>query len=353
MSDEAITGAAGVGGRVLVTTGWLRPGDEVHRYLEGAGLEVVHHAPSTPSASGTPCGSSPSGQHQRGLGELLGSFDAVVAGTERFRAEHFRAAAPRLKVIGRTGAGYDNIDLPAATEHGVAVCPTPGVNRQSVAEHTMGLLLSLARRIPQNTAAVRAGGWEQSSGRELSGATLGIVGLGAIGSLVAELARAFGMQLIAHDPAVDPRRAAELGIPLLPLPELLGRADFVSLHVFLGPETRHLLDAKAFALMKPGAFLVNAARGGVVDESALAEALNSGRIAGAALDTVETEPLPADSPLRGIDSLLVTAHIGAATAESRSRSGMAAARSVVTVLQGGRSEYQVNRAFAAHPRAER
>ncbi|MFJ2401223.1 phosphoglycerate dehydrogenase [Streptomyces xanthochromogenes] len=320
-----------ISGRVLVTTGWLGPGDEVDRYLIGAGLEVVHGS-----------------VRERGgvsLSDLVGSVDAIVAGTERFGREVFEAA-PRLRVVGRTGVGYDNIDVAAATAHGVAVCPTPGVNRQSVAEHTMGLLLSLARGIAQNVASVRAGGWDQFGGRELAGATLGVVGLGAIGRLVAHLAQAFGMRVVAHDPFIDREYAAEHGIGVLELPQLLAESDFVSLHLFLSPETHHLLDAKAFALMKPSAFVINTARGGIVDEEALADALASGRLAGAAMDTVQTEPLPPDSPLRSFDNVLVTAHIGAATVESRARSGMTAARSVVTVLRGERSEHTVNPEYA-------
>lgn len=338
VTDRAAQHAAPLHGRVLVTTGWLRPGDAVHRHLAAAGLDVVHGSVGDRARGGA------------SLPELVGSVDAIVAGTDPFGAELFEAA-PRLKVIGRTGVGYDNIDLAAATAHGVAVCPTPGVNRQSVAEHTMGLLLSLARRIPQNVASVRAGGWDQAGGRELAGATLGIVGLGAIGRLVARLAQSFGMRVVAYDPAVDRDYATEHGIRVLDLEQLLAESDFVSLHLFLSRQTHHLLDAKAFARMKRGAFVVNTARGGVVDESALADALASGRLAGAALDTVEKEPLPSDSPLRSFDNVLVTAHIGAATVESRARSGMMAARSVVTVLRGGRSEHTVNPGSAAHAAA--
>ncbi|PJN01675.1 phosphoglycerate dehydrogenase [Streptomyces sp. CB01201] len=320
-------------GRVLVTTGWLGPGDEVDRYLTGAGLQVVHGSIRERERRG------------RTLSDVVGSVDAIVAGTEHIGREVFEAA-PRLRVIGRTGVGHDNVDVVAATAHGVAVCPTPGVNRQSVAEHTMGLLLGLARGIPQNVASVRAGRWEQPSGRELAGATLGVVGLGAIGRLVAGLAQAFGMRVVAHDPAIDRAYAAEHDIGVRELPRLLNESDFVSLHLFLSPGTRHLLDANAFALMKPGAFVINTARGGIVDEDALADALASGRLGGAAMDTVGTEPLPPDSPLRSFDNVLVTAHIGAATEESRARSGLMAARSVLTVLRGGRAEHTVNPEYA-------
>ncbi|WP_026930050.1 phosphoglycerate dehydrogenase [Glycomyces tenuis] len=308
-------------GRVLVTTAWLRPDDEVHRYLRDSDLEVAHSSFKDRARTG------------ERLIDLVGPFDAVIAGTDPFTAEVLDAA-PKLRVIGRTGVGYDNIDVEAATARGIAVCPTPGVNRQSVAEHTIGLLLAAARMIPQNVASVRGGGWDQVSGRELGGAVLGVVGLGAIGKLVATMAQGLGMTVIAHDPFPDHEFAREHGIREAGLDELLGEADFVSLHLFLSPETRHLIDAAAIAKMKDGAFLVNAARGGVVHEDALADALASGKLAGAALDTVEVEPLPADSRLRGLDNLVVTAHIGAATVESRARSGMTAARSVVDGLEG-------------------
>ncbi|AEW98296.1 phosphoglycerate dehydrogenase [Streptantibioticus cattleyicolor] len=312
---------------VLVTTTWLRPGDEVHRYLLDAGFSVAH-------------GSS----RDR---EAVAGCDAVIAGTDRFDAEVL-AGAPQLRVICRTGAGYDNVDVEAATARGVAVCTTPGVNGQSVAEHTIGLLLSAARAIPQNVAAVRAGRWEQGGGRELAGAVLGVVGFGAIGRRVAAMARGIGMDVVAHDPVADRGFAEANGVRLLSLEQLLASSDVVTLHLSLTPSTRHLIDAGAFARMKPGAYLVNAARGGIVDEEALADALASGRLAGAALDTVETEPLPSGHRLRAFDNVLVTAHIGAATRESRARSGMLAARSVVEVLAGGIPGTVVNPGFAGH-----
>jgi D-3-phosphoglycerate dehydrogenase len=320
--------------RVLVTTAWLRPRDAVHHQLESAGCEVVHSSFVDRATSG------------EDLVDLVADVDGIVAGTDPFTEEIF-AAATKLKVIGRTGTGYDNIDVDAATRHGVAVCPTPGVNRQSVAEHTMGLLLATARQIPQNVAIVRAGGWNQSSGRELGGATLGIVGLGAIGKVVATMARGFGMSVVAHDPFVDSAAAEAAGITILSLDELLACSDFVTLHMFLSSDTHHLIDAAALAKMKPGSFLVNAARGGVIDENALADALASGHLAGAALDTTEIEPLPAESRLRTLDNVIVTAHVGAATIESRARSGSMAAQSVVYVLQGGMPDQAVNPQVAA------
>lgn len=319
--------------RVLVTTAWLSPGDEVHRLLSGTGREVVH-------SSFKQHGTDP-----KSLARLVAGFDGIVAGTDSFDAEVL-AAADRLKVLGRTGVGYDNIDVAAATARGIAVCPTPGVNRQSVAEHTFALLLACARGVPGNVAAVGRGEWPQVSGRELHGATLGLVGLGAIGKAVARIGAGFGMRVIAHDPFIDAGFAADHGIDTVPLPELLAGSDFVSLHIFLDDTTRHLIDAEAIATMKDGAYLVNTARGGVVDEAALAAALRGGKLAGAALDVLETEPPAADSVLHGIDNLLVTAHIGAATVESRARSGRMAAQAVIDVLDGRAPAQVVNPGFA-------
>ncbi|MFE4542387.1 phosphoglycerate dehydrogenase [Arthrobacter sp. NPDC056727] len=325
--------------RVLVTTAWLSPGDEVHQMLLEAGFEVVHSSFKTRGTS------------VEALKEVVAGFDGIVAGTDAFTPEVI-AAADKLKVFGRTGVGYDNIDVPAATAHGVAVCPTPGINRQSVAEHTVALLLNVARLIPQNIQSIRTGGWDQTSGRELGGNTLGIVGLGAIGKDVARIARVIGMDVVAYDPYFDEAFAAEHNIRRVELDELLAVSDFVSLHLFLSEETHHLINAAAIAKMKPGAYLVNAARGGVIDEEALADAIESGHLAGAALDTVEVEPLPANSRLRSLDNVLVTAHIGAATIESRRRSGTMAAQSVIDVLQGQPLPAQtVNKEIAAVPAA--
>lgn len=316
--------------KVLVTTAWLRPGDEVDRFLRSSGLEVQHSSFQDRDGTGV------------SLEDLVDDVDAVIAGTDAFTAELIDQAE-RLRVIGRTGVGFDNIDVDAATRRGVAVCPTPGINRQSVAEYTIGLLLSVARRIPQSISSVRSGGWEQSSGRELEGATLGVVGFGAIGRTVATLALAFGMRVVAFDPFVASDGFDK--VESVPLDTLLAQSDFITLHMSLSEDTRHMIDAAAFRKMKRGSYLINAARGGVVEEEALAEALRSGILAGAALDTTEIEPLPADSPLRQFDNLLITAHVGAATVESRRRSGMLAAQAVVSVLGGTVPPQTVNPDF--------
>jgi D-3-phosphoglycerate dehydrogenase/(S)-sulfolactate dehydrogenase len=320
--------------RVLITTAWLRPGDDVDKQLRASGFEVIHKSFVDRTTTG------------ESLIDAIGDVDAVLAGTDAFTAEVLAAAAT-VKVIGRTGAGYDNIDVAAATELGIAVCPTPGVNSPSVAEYAMALILSCARRIPQSVANVRAHGWDQVGGSELAGATLGIVGLGAIGKLVANMALGFGMHVIAHDPRLDEAFVRERGIPSATLDDLLAASDFVTLHLFLDASTRHLINERTLALMKPTAFLVNTSRGGVIDERALADAIRRGALAGAGLDTVEEEPLPRHSELRAFDNVLITAHVGAATAESRVRSGRMAAQSVIDVLGGLIPPQTVNPEFAA------
>ncbi|MGW0523774.1 phosphoglycerate dehydrogenase [Crossiella sp. NPDC003009] len=319
--------------RVLITTPYLEPGGEVDRLLTEAGLTTVFASAAHRRATG------------QALAEAVREADGVVAGTDAFTAEVIEAA-PRLKVFGRCGAGYDNIDVAAATRHAVAVTHTPGANRRSVAEHVLALMLNCARHIPQNIAGVRAGDWEQRSGLELRGATLGLVGLGSIGQTVARLALALGMRVLATDPFPDRDFLAETGVPVLPLPELLAGSDFVSLHLFLDQTTRGLIDAKALRAMQPGAFLINTARGEVVDEDALADALTEGHLGGAALDVLAQEPLPDDSRLRGLDNVLVTAHIGGATTQARSRSSLLAARQVLDVLHGRAPRHLVNPEYA-------
>ncbi|MFI7119119.1 phosphoglycerate dehydrogenase [Amycolatopsis sp. NPDC049868] len=307
--------------RVLVTTSYLKPGGEVDQLLSDAGFDTVFTSPAQREATATP------------LADLVRDADGIVAGTDVFPAGVIEGAK-RLKVFGRCGAGYDNIDLDAATRAGVAVTYTPGANRRSVAEHVLALMLNCARLIPQNIASVQAGRWEQRSGRELDGAVLGLIGLGSIGKTVARLALAFGMRVVAHDPYPDRDFLAETGVEARTFDEVLAEADFLSLHLFLDDSTRHLIDASALRKIKPGAFLINTARGEVVDEEALADALENGVLAGAALDVLTEEPLPLDSRLRGLDNVVITAHIGAATEQARSRSSMMAAQQVIDVLQG-------------------
>ncbi|WP_172383267.1 phosphoglycerate dehydrogenase [Streptomyces sp. MNP-20] len=324
------------GSYVLVTTAYLQPGDEVDQLLRRAGLRTVFARPDDRRAAG------------RSLRAAVADAGAagIVAGTDAFTAEVL-GASPGLRVIGRCGAGYDNVDVAAATRRGIAVTHTPGVNRQSVAEYVLGLLVGCARGIPRSVADVRAGGWSQPSGRELAGATLGVVGLGSIGRTVARLGLGLGMRVVGHDPCPDAGFLAETEVEALPLEAVLAAADFVTLHLALDASTRHLIDGAALRLMRPGAYLINTARGGVVDEEALADAIASGHLAGAALDVTEQEPLPPDSRLRAFDNVLVTGHIAGATVQARARSGRSAAEQVIAVLSGHAPEHVVNPGWAA------
>jgi D-3-phosphoglycerate dehydrogenase len=246
-------------------------------------------------------------------------------------------AGARLRVVGRAGMGVDNIDLAAAQRRGIIVLNTPGANTVSAAEHTIALLLALVRRIPWAAQSMRAGAWDRKTfgGGELHDKLLGIVGLGRIGLHVAGIARGFGMRLVAHDPYVPADRGRALGVELLELDALLAAADFVTLHLPLMESTRHLLDARRFGLMKPTAMVINTARGGLIDEAALLSVLEHGALAGAALDVYGEEPLPADSPLRRADRLVLTPHLAASTAEAQERVALEICSAVRDALLDG------------------
>jgi len=247
------------------------------------------------------------------------------------------AAAPRLQVVGRAGVGLDNVDVDAASERGIVVCYAPEENALSVAEHVFALLFALARKIVSADQSVRAGRWERlvHTGWELYGKTLGLLGLGRIGFRVALRARAFGLTVVAYDPYVSPNSfvVTESGAVLKSFQEVLTEADILSLHLPLTEATRHLLGEAALAWMKPTAVLINTARGGVVDEAALARALAAGRLAGAALDVRENEP-PGDSPLHALPHVVLTPHIAAFTVEGQARVMEAVAGDVRRVLAG-------------------
>lgn len=245
------------------------------------------------------------------------------------------AAAPKLKIVARAGVGLDNVDVNAATERGVLVVNAPTSNIHSAAEHALALLLSAARQIPAADASLRERTWKRSSfsGTEIFGKTVGVVGLGRIGQLVAQRLGAFGTHVIAYDPYVSPARAAQLGIELLTLDELLSRADFISVHLPKTPETAGLIGKDALAKTKPGVIIVNAARGGLVDEAALADAVRSGHVRGAALDVFSKEPCT-DSPLFELPQVVVTPHLGASTEEAQDRAGTDVAASVKLALAG-------------------
>ncbi len=253
------------------------------------------------------------------------------------------AAGQDLVVVGRAGIGLDNVDVAAATRQGVMVANAPQSNTLSAAEHTMALLLAQARNVPQAHTALKAGKWERSrwEGVELHGKTLGIVGLGRIGALVAQRAYAFGMRLLAHDPYVSPDRARAMGVELVDLEQLVSRSDFVTLHVARTPETVGLLGKDLLASARPGLRVINVARGGIVDEDALAEAVRNGTVAGAALDVFATEPTTS-SPLFELDEVVVTPHLGASTAEAQDKAGVTIAEQVVLALAGDFVPFAVN-----------
>ncbi|HEV2450471.1 MAG TPA: phosphoglycerate dehydrogenase [Streptosporangiaceae bacterium] len=268
------------------------------------------------------------------LAALAGADAVIIRSATRIDAEAL-AHAPNLRVVARAGIGLDNVDVEAATKAGVMVVNAPTSNIVSAAEHAVGLLIALARNVPQAHASLRAGEWNRSrfTGVELEGKVAGLLGLGRIGALVATRLAAFGMRVIAYDPYVPTARAAELGVRLMGLEDLLAEADFVSVHLPKTPETAGLIGDAELRRMKPGARLVNAARGGLVDEHALALALKEGRLAGAALDVYATEPCT-DSPLFGFPNVVVTPHLGASTHEAQEKAGTQVARSVRLALAG-------------------
>jgi D-3-phosphoglycerate dehydrogenase len=254
------------------------------------------------------------------------------------------AKAPKLKVIGRAGVGVDNVDTSAATAAGVLVMNTPGGNAVSVAEHTIALILSLARSIPQASASTKSGKWEKKKfmGTEVRGKTLGVIGLGSIGREVVKRAAPFEMHILAHDPFVSSYTAGDLHIELVDLKTLFARSDYISLHMALTSETRKMLSTDAFAVMKPGVRIVNCARGELIDTQALIEAMKSGKVAGAGLDVFEQEPPPPDWPLLAEETLIGTPHIGGSTEEAQDIVGIRIAEQVVEYLQHGIAINAVN-----------
>lgn len=279
------------------------------------------------------------------LREVIGDYDALIVRSATQADAALIARAPNLKVIGRAGIGLDNVDVEAATKAGIVVVNAPTSNVISAAEHTIALMLSQARNIPRADASMRAGKWERSrfEGVELHGKTLAILGLGRIGTLVAQRALAFGMKLIAYDPYVARQRAAQMGVEVVDtLEEALSRADFVTLHLPKTKETAHLIGARELALMKPTARIVNASRGGMIDEAALAAAVRDGRLGGAALDVYESEPAPDDLPVRDQPAIVLTPHLGASTEEAQEKAGVTIAEQVLLALRGELAQYAVN-----------
>ena len=273
------------------------------------------------------------------LGVLLGDADALLVRNQT-RVDGELLAGASLKAVGRVGVGLDNLDLEALRARGITATWAPGTNAASVAEYVMGAALTLARLFLISSPAVHGGNWDRraATGTELRGKTLGVVGLGDIGARTARRARAFGMNVVASDPQVGSNSfaAQEIPVELVPLSELLARSHFVSLHAPLVPATRKMMDADSLSAMRPGSYLINTARGGLVDEDALAHALGTGHLAGAALDVRDPEPPVEGDPLAGLPNVLLTPHIAGVTDESLERACVHVAEDVLRVLDGRR-----------------
>ncbi len=277
--------------------------------------------------------------------KIIPDFAGLVVRSETKVTRAVLEAGAKLRVVGRAGVGVDNVDVETATRRGVIVMNAPGGNTVSTAEHAFSLLLCAARKLPQADAMVRSGKWgrKEFQGVELYNKSLGIIGMGRIGSELSRRAIAFGMRVLAFDPYLAATRARSLQVELIDeLDDLLREADFITLHTPLTPETYHLINAERFAKMKRGVRIINCARGGLIDEAALAECLTSGHVAGAALDVFETEPLPNDSPLRGLPNLVLTPHLGASTAEAQESVGIEIAQSIRAALLEGTIRNAVN-----------
>ena len=271
---------------------------------------------------------------------LLDGCDGYIAGLDYITAEAIKKAPDTLRVISRYGAGVDRVDLAAAKDRGITVTNTPGTNATAVCELAFGLMLCLARGIPQLDHAVKQGEWPRRNGIELNGKRLAILGLGAIGRKLAARAQAFGMEVCAYDPYVDEGYARAAGIEVCDLKKAIKDADFISLHMPLTDDTRHILGSDEIASMKDGVYIVNTARGGLIDETAAHGALTSGRIAGLGLDVYEAEP-PSDSPLMGLANVITTPHAGAHTREAIGAMGMTAVENLIAVLTGSECEHTV------------
>src|SRR5881275_3440289 len=277
--------------------------------------------------------------------EIIPEFAALIVRSETKVTSEVLNAAKNLRVVGRAGVGVDNVDVETATKRGVLVLNAPGGNTVSTAEHTFSLLLCVARKIPQADASLRSKKWSRKDfeGVELYNKTLGVIGMGRIGSELSRRAIAFGMRVVAYDPYLSAARARSLQVELVDeLDDLLTHADFISLHTPLTAETRHILDAARLQRTKRGVRIINCARGGLIDENALLKALQDGHVACAALDVFETEPLPADSPLRGALNLVLTPHLGASTAEAQESVGIEIAHSIRAALLEGTIRNAVN-----------
>ena len=274
------------------------------------------------------------------LKAIIGDYDGLVVRSATKVTADILSAASKMKVIGRAGAGVDNIDVKAAAAQGALVMNTPGGNSVAVAELTLGMMFGMARSIPAATASTKAGKWEKKKfkGHELTGKTLGIVGYGRIGHELARRAQGLGMKVIAYDPFVTAERAAAENVTMMTLDEVVAGADFLSFHLPLNDSTKHMVNADMIARMKKGAYLINCARGGVVDEAALAKALHEGHLAGAALDVFESgDAAQAENPLMGEPNFICTPHLGASTVEAQEKVALQIAEQMVDFLVNGKA----------------
>lgn len=312
---------------VLVTTDYLRRGDEVDELLRRHGHQVSY----SPAVGPRDIGQARS---------LLRGVDGAIVASEPITAEMLYAATD-LKVLARSGVGYDSIDVAAAAARGIRVCNTPGVNHDAVAELTIALMLMAARRLRSVIDGVSSGEWPRQAGHELRGATLSVLGYGPSGRAVARLGAAFGMTVLVCTAHPDD---GAVGVQFVDLDTAVAAADYLTLHARAGMRKGQLVGRGMLGTMKSTAILINTARGSLVDEDALADALDAGRIAGAALDVVDVEPLPADSRLRHRENVVITSHLAGQTVEARARAGLAAAHAVIDVLAGREPAHPVDTA---------
>jgi D-3-phosphoglycerate dehydrogenase len=311
--------------KVLVSDTLAEEGIEVFRKAEG--IEVDVETNLSPEE----------------LKAVIPEYDAIAIRSATRLTADIIEAAERLKVIGRAGIGVDNVDIEAATRKGIVVMNTPEGNTITTAEHTISLMLSMARRIPQATASVKAGKWEKKKfmGTEVFNKTLGVIGMGRIGRIVADRAKGLHMNVIAYDPYLSQEVITRLGVEMVTLDELLARSDFITIHTPKTKDTVNLINKKAFEKMKKGVYLINCARGGIVNERDLYEAIVSGKVAGAALDVFENEP-PGDNPLLGLEQVICTPHLGASTEEAQVNVAVAVAEQIVEFLLRGTVRNAVN-----------
>ena len=293
--------------------------------------------------------SAPGKMERHALLDAISDADALIIRSGVAADAELIARATNLKAIARAGVGVDNVDLPAATDRGIVVMNTPGGNTISTAEHTLGLMISLSRHIPQGHQSLAEGRWDRKAftGVELKGKTLGIIGLGRIGQAIATRAQAFEMDVIAHDPYLPPAVAEAAGVPLLDLDGVYARSDYLTLHALVTDETRGMINVRSIAKMKNGIRIINAARGALIKPADLAAALGSGKVAGAALDVYEQEPPPADHPLIGLPNVVHTPHLAASTSDAQVTVAVEAAELVIAYLLNGIAENVCNPAVIA------